>query len=923
MMQPRMFAAIIVSSVAVLNGASEEIHADDFSTEEVAAVEQAEADRIATIERVYGSVVAVFGLNRQGGGSGVIFDHCGWALTNHHVVAAAGNEGWAGLADGKLYRWKLIGTDPGGDLAIIRLTGKDEFPTAPLGDSEKLQLGDIVFAMGNPFTLAEDYTPTVTMGIVSGLKRYQYGATKTTLVYGNCIQVDSSISPGNSGGPLFNSAGQVVGINGRAGFGERGRINVGVGFAISGRQIANFIPDLLATKLAEHGTLDAQFGNRTDGVICQAINLDSAAALTGLKLGDRMLSFEGQRIENANELTNLVSTLPAHWPVTTKCQRDGRPYNFTTRLAPLPYDQRKQPAVETDPEPKEEQPKHATPDGDAPEKTPKRKVIETGRPQLQLGEQGAIRDMQVNAEAVEILLSRLREHSHEGELAAARPITLEDEIVREGRKVGEQTIEFSGDGRFRLDLEFLERKVAYGFDGEEYWKQVKDESRETLPVDEMLDDPFAMQALLINVVHFTPRERLGEFVLEGSDKAVGRPAFRLKVTDESGREFFVWLSVVDQRGQFHVELLKAGRSRDGHRRAVTFSDWQARDSRRFPAVRAIVNGLGESLQFEIVSRSHGATENATPERTSNAFSVAVVHAQTRTVKLTGAGIGRQAGYASGVSVSAQGHILTADGVYLGGDRLRVTLPDGSVHRAQVERTCPPLQAALIKIDASTPDFFDLTGAPPTVEKGDLVLTIGNAFKVADGKEPLSVSLGVVSLRTELETKRGVSDIPYRGDALLIDAITSNPGVPGGAVVDTQGKLVAMVGRILEGKDTQTRLNYAVPADQLARFLAGETFTEVADVKPVGDSKPELGIRLYRLGGAKSPCYIDRIVPGSPAEKAGLKPDDLVLSIGGETVRDIRGYDDALGSLRPGVETTLVVKRKQQLLNLTLTPTAAP
>ena len=133
----------------------------------------------------------------------------------------------------------------------------------------------------------------------------------------------------------------------------------------------------------------------------------------------------------------------------------------------------------------------------------------------------------------------------------------------------------------------------------------------------------------------------------------------------------------------------------------------------------------------------------------------------------------------------------------------------------------------------------------------------------------------------------------------------------------------MVGRILEGKETQTRLNYAVPAEELARFLAGESFEAVAEVKPTGDGKPELGIRLYRLGGAKSPCYIDRIVPDSPAEKAGLKPDDLVLSIGGKTVRDIRGYDDAFASLRPGVETTLVVKRKQQLLNLTLTPMSTP
>src|SRR5690606_25951694 len=88
---------------------------------EIAAIVAAEESRIETIAGVYGAVVAIYGNDRGGGGSGVLYDPSGLALTNHHVVAGAGTEGWAGLADGKLYRWRLIGTDPGGDVAIIQL----------------------------------------------------------------------------------------------------------------------------------------------------------------------------------------------------------------------------------------------------------------------------------------------------------------------------------------------------------------------------------------------------------------------------------------------------------------------------------------------------------------------------------------------------------------------------------------------------------------------------------------------------------------------------------------------------------------------------------------------------------------------------------------------------------------------------------
>jgi len=302
------------------------------------------------------------------------------------------------------------------------------------------------------------------------------------------------------------------------------------------------------------------------------------------------------------------------------------------------------------------------------------------------------------------------------------------------------------------------------------------------------------------------------------------------------------------------------------------------------------------------------------------FADAIAYAQARTVKIYGAGIGRATGYGTGILVSGDGKIVAASGVYLSRGRVTVTLPDGSIHQAQVLHRSESLQTALLKIDAVTPEFFKLSETN-VAGKGDWVLAVSNAFKVADGREPLSVNLGVVSLRTRLEVKRGTQDVPYQGDVLLIDAITSNPGAPGGAVVTTKGELAAMVGRIIESKDTGTRLNYAVPVDLLHKFVAkpDDEKPVVASTEPSG--KAFLGIRLFTLGGKRAAAYVDRVVPGSPAAKAGIRPDDLILAVGNETVNDIRQYEEVEQALVPEKEITLVVKRKQQLLQIQITPTA--
>lgn len=303
----------------------------------IAAARAAETARVAVMARVAPAVCSVMQIGQAGGGSGVVFDPLGFVLTNFHCVGKPEvKKMQLGLPDGELYEATVLGIDPGSDLAVLLLHGKREgqtFPHAPLGDSDALLVGEQVFAMGNPFLLATDFQPTTTAGIVSGTHRYQPGGGNRMLVYPDCIQVDAPVNPGNSGGPLFNLQGEIVGINGRISVGDRGRVNVGVGFAIASNQIAHFLPDLMAGKHAEHGTLDmnawfmqAPGEKGRHGVFVQSVFEDSVVTKAGVKLGDEITRFNGVQVRSANQLATLVGVLPAGAEVTLgfRPQLEGR-----------------------------------------------------------------------------------------------------------------------------------------------------------------------------------------------------------------------------------------------------------------------------------------------------------------------------------------------------------------------------------------------------------------------------------------------------------------------------------------------------------------------------------------------------------------------------------------------------------------------
>lgn len=309
-------------SLLVLMAAVLPIHAAD------PAVDSEDRERVKTVARISPAVVAVV----TGGGSGVLISEDGYALTNYHVVGGQGPALRCGLPDGNLYDAVVVGLDRIGDVALIKLLPREpgaKFPHAVMGDSDTVKVGDWSLALGNPFLLATDFTPTVTFGLVSGIHRYQY-PERGMFEYTDCIQSDTSINPGNSGGPLFNTKGELIGINGRGSFDKRGRVNSGVGYAISINQIKNFLGHLRAGLQVDHASLGAvvssspeEEGSRPRVLVSGLISSD--AERRGLQLGDELTRFAGRPVGTVNQFKNVLGLYPKGWrvPMTVRREREG------------------------------------------------------------------------------------------------------------------------------------------------------------------------------------------------------------------------------------------------------------------------------------------------------------------------------------------------------------------------------------------------------------------------------------------------------------------------------------------------------------------------------------------------------------------------------------------------------------------------
>jgi S1-C subfamily serine protease len=336
------------------------------------AVVDAEAKRIAAINKARPAVCAVCMYGGQGSGSGVVIDPEGYALTNYHVTESTGPLMQCGLADGVLYDAVVVGEDKIGDVALVKLLPKEPgkpFPFVKLGDSDRCRAGDWSLAMGNPFSLAMDFSPTVTYGLISGVNRYQPPAGGGALEYTDCIQIETSINPGNSGGPLFNMDGELIGINGRGSFEKRGRVNSGVGYAISVNQIKNFLGHLYAGIEADHATLGAAVGSQDEEaelskMVVRQILEQSDVYRRVLQLGDEIIKFGDRPVNSTNQYKNVLGIYPKGWRIPITYRRDNTRRETLVRLmglADTPIEQRP-----TQPEPKPKEPARPRPGANSP-----------------------------------------------------------------------------------------------------------------------------------------------------------------------------------------------------------------------------------------------------------------------------------------------------------------------------------------------------------------------------------------------------------------------------------------------------------------------------------------------------------------------------------------------------------------------------
>src|SRR3989442_906755 len=264
------------------------------------------------------------GFRRQGAGSGFIIRQDGVILTNNHVVEAA-KEITVILADKREYSAKVIGRDPKTDLAVLKIEPEGDLPVAQLGDSNALRVGDWVIAIGNPFGLSN----TVTVGIVSAKGRV-LGAGP----YDDFIQTDAAINPGNSGGPLFNSRGEVVGMN-SAIFSQSGG-NIGIGFAIPINVAKQLLPELETNGSVTRGWLGVSIQQLTPelarslglsearGGLVADVTSSGPAEKGGMKRGGVMVSYDGKKIEDSAALPALVAATPVGKTVPVEVLRNGK-----------------------------------------------------------------------------------------------------------------------------------------------------------------------------------------------------------------------------------------------------------------------------------------------------------------------------------------------------------------------------------------------------------------------------------------------------------------------------------------------------------------------------------------------------------------------------------------------------------------------
>jgi len=269
-------------------------------------------------------------------GSGVIVSSNGYILTNHHVIEAA-DEVEIALSDDRKIEAELIGSDPETDLAVLKIDMKN-LPAITFGHSEQAKVGDVVLAIGNPFGVGQ----SATMGIIGALGRTKVGIN----TFENFIQTDAAVNPGNSGGALTDTQGNLIGIN--TAIYSRSGGSLGIGFAIPVHIAKTIMEQIIQTGNVIRGWLGISMQDMTQeladsfnldntaGALIASVLKDGPADRAGIKPGDIMVTIEGESIHNTSELLNKVAALPPGKTVSVEIKRSGQQKNVQIKVGVRP-----------------------------------------------------------------------------------------------------------------------------------------------------------------------------------------------------------------------------------------------------------------------------------------------------------------------------------------------------------------------------------------------------------------------------------------------------------------------------------------------------------------------------------------------------------------------------------------------------------
>lgn len=300
-------------------------------------------------------------------------------------------------------------------------------------------------------------------------------------------------------------------------------------------------------------------------------------------------------------------------------------------------------------------------------------------------------------------------------------------------------------------------------------------------------------------------------------------------------------------------------------------------------------------------------------------------AQAAAVKIYGAGGGGLVAYQSGFLVSPIGHVATVWSHVLDVEPI-VVLDDGRRFNSKIVGFEPRLELAVLKIEATELPYLELAAGLPEV--ADPVLAISNLFGIAAGGEPASVMQGGISAITRLDARRGTFKTAYSGTVLILDLVANNPGAAGGAVVGADGQAVGMLGKELRDAAAGVWLNYALPSQSLREaigdIVAGRAVVAADDSQPMlprdrAHDPRTLGVGLIPDVLENTPAFVDRVVPGSAAARADLRPDDLILLIGNIRIDGQRTLKETLRRIDRRDPVILTLQRGARILTAELDP----